>query len=169
VLDVLQIRLTQVADLDSLGHVVADERPRRLREENLAAVPRRADARRPNDVHAEVPLLADGRLPGMEPHADLHLGALWPLVLGQRALAGDGTRDGVTRPCEREEERVALGVDLPTSRLAQLLPQNPPVVPVHVLIPIAELLEEASRPLDVGEQKCDGAPGELAHAARLDR
>ena len=79
VLDVLQVRLAEVVDADALGQLVPEQRARRLRDEDLAAVARRADARRAHDVEPDVALVADRRLAGVQPHPHAHVLALRPL------------------------------------------------------------------------------------------
>ena len=73
VLDVLQVRLAEVVDADAFGQLVAEQRARRLRDEDLAAVAGRADPRRAHDVEPDVALVADRRLAGVQahPHADV--------------------------------------------------------------------------------------------------
>src|SRR5262249_13784407 len=119
---------------------------------------RRRDARRADDIEAEIALLSDLRLARMEPHPHLHLFAFRPLVVVQRTLRVDRGRHGVARPREREEERGALGVDLGAAARAEGLAHEVPVVardaPV-ALVP--ELLQEPGRALDVGEDERDGA------------
>jgi len=80
VLDVLQVLLAEVADVHAVGQLVADERAGRLRDEDLTAMPGGADARGANDVQPDVALVADGRLAGVQAHADAHVGAARPLV-----------------------------------------------------------------------------------------
>jgi hypothetical protein len=47
VLDVLQSLLPQIADADAARQLVPEQRPRRLRDQDLTAVTGRADARGP--------------------------------------------------------------------------------------------------------------------------
>src|SRR5205823_2466145 len=81
VLDVLQVLLAEVAHADALGEIVADERTGRLGGEDLPAVAGRADACRPDDVQADVSLLADGRLARVQAHPHADLGPAGPRVL----------------------------------------------------------------------------------------
>ena len=114
--DVLQLPLPQREDGDAFRQRRADERTRRLREEDVAALGRGADASGAHDVEAEVPLAAERRLARVEPHAHAH----------GRVVRPDGRRVGTLRfhrgldrvacPREREEERVALRVDLDAVR-----------------------------------------------------
>ena len=119
VLDVLQVRLAEVVDADALRELVAEQRARRLGEQNLAAVPGGADPRRAHDVQPDVALVADGRLAGVQPHPHADLRVLGPRVVAQRALGRDGRLDGGAGAREREEERVALRVHLRAALLAE--------------------------------------------------
>ena len=91
---------------------------KRLRQDDLAAVARRGDARRVVHVDADVVLgfalrapTADPALAGVQAHSDAHDAA--PSAQGSppRPLRGDGGNDGGERPSEGREERVALGLD----------------------------------------------------------
>ena len=75
------------------------------------------------------------------------------------ALGVDGRGDGVARAREREEEGVALRVDLDAAVLREALAHQPPVVGEDVGVAVAELLQQARRALDVGEDEGDGAAG----------
>ena len=91
------------------GDVVEQQVVGRLGDEDLAAVPGRADARRAVDADADI---AVGAVvvasDGVDAHPDADLGAVWPAVVGQRMLGVGGCRDGVARPLEGHEEGVAL-------------------------------------------------------------
>jgi hypothetical protein len=97
---VFQAMLAEVARLD------ADEVVRRLREHDLTAVRGRADARGAVNVHPDVVVADDGRRSGVDPHPHAQRQSL------EGALTGRRRGDGVVGAREREEERVALSVDL---------------------------------------------------------
>ena len=164
-LDVLQVLLPEVDDRDAFREVVAEQRASRLGEQDLAAVARRADARRADDVEPEIPLFADRRLARVQAHPHAHLLPSRPLVGRERALGGDRPGDGV--PCAREgvEERVALGVDLGSTLVAEALAEQLPVVADDVAVGVPELLEQPGRALDVGEEERDGASRKRRHGA----
>jgi hypothetical protein len=166
VLDVLQPCAAEIADLDAVRDVVPDQRPRRLREQNLAAVACGADAGGTHDVHPEVALLAHDRLSRMQTHPYLHLRSVRPCVRRELALGGHRSPHGVFRAWEREEERIALCIDLLAARSMQLLAEDAPVIAVNLLVAVAQLLEEPSRALDVREVQGDGAAGELFQGRR---
>ena len=54
---------------------------------------------------------------------------------------------------EGEEEQVALCVDLAASVRIRSLPQDAPVIRKDLAVSLPELLDQARRPLDVGERK----------------
>src|SRR5215471_19119917 len=102
----------------------------------------------------------------MEPHPHPHMVSLRPFVVAEGALGVDGGGHRVARPREREEERVALRVDLRPAARAEHLADEATVVAGHAPVAlVAELLQEAGRALDVGEDERDGAVGELRHRA----
>ena len=86
---------------------------RRLREEYLPAVPGAHDPRRPMDVDADVSLLGDDRLAGVDADPHAH-GPVRQRVLG---VSSRGDRIGGAR--ERNEERVPLSVHLDSLRGAR--------------------------------------------------
>ena len=104
----------------------------------------------------------------MQAHPDPHLGAPRPFVLCERALSFDRCPHGVLRAREREEERVALRVDLAARRRLEGAAQEPPLVGQHLPVVVAELLQQARRALDVGEQERDGAAWE-SHPVTVQR
>ena len=158
-LDVFQVLLPEVDDRDALRQVVPEQRARRLREQDLAAVARRADARRADDVEAEVALVADGRLAGVQAHPHPHLGALGPVVCAESALGRNRAGDRLRCARERVEERVALRVDFRAALRAQVLAEEPPVLADDFAVVVTERLEQPRRALDVGEEERDRAAG----------
>ena len=90
----------------------------------------RADARRADDVDPEVAVLADLRLAGVQSHPHADLRAARPLVRAERALGFDRGVGRVLRAREREEEGVALRVDLGAAVAVHRAAHDPPVV-VH--------------------------------------
>src|SRR5262249_47794145 len=163
--DVLRGLQAGVVQCCSVGECAAEQRACGRGEQDLPAVTRGADARGADDVQADVPFVADGGLARVQSHPHLHVDAVGPAVLCKGTLRGDGAGDRVTRAREREEERVALCVDLLAARFRQALAQDAPLLSQHVRVAVAELAEEGRRPLDVREQECDCAAWERAHWA----
>jgi hypothetical protein len=85
------------------------------------------------------------------------------VLSGEVALRGDGSGDGVLRSRERDEERVALGIDLMAAVGGEGLAQDPLMLRENIAVPRPERLEERGRPLDVGEEKGDRPTRELTH------
>src|SRR5581483_1385922 len=134
--------------------------------QHLPAVARIRDARGAHHVEPEIPLVADLRLAGVQPHAHAHRAAARPLMVAQRPLRIDRRRDRVARTREREEERVPLRVDLRTAVRAERLAHDPPVVGGHApVLDVAERLQQLGRPFDVGEHEGHRAAWELGHRA----
>ena len=105
-----------------------------------------ADPRGLVDGEADVPVLAERRLTGVDAHAHAHDGPLGPLLARERLLAGDRTLDGRARAAEDREERIALPVDLGAARLLEGLPQELVVDREDAAVVVApEVLQELGR------------------------
>ena len=100
--EILEPVLAEVADRG----VVLEKSPRRLGEDDLTAVGGGGDPGGAMDVHAHVSLVRLERLTGVDAHADTDR----PASSAVRDSRCRGHRVG--RPRERDEEGVALGVDL---------------------------------------------------------
>ena len=91
-----------------------------------------------------------------------HLRRLWPLLGVERALKVGRCRDGVAGALEDEEDPVARPVHLAAAAVAGGGPDELADPRVHVLVAIAERVEQAGRPLDVGEEQGHGSRREVA-------
>ena len=111
-------------------------------------------------VEADVVVAHDRRLTRVDAHADAERQPV------ESSLAFGRCGDGVIRAGEREEERVALRVDLVprTEGLAEAAAVLLQRVSVRVR---AELGEQARRLLDVGEEEGHGAARQLSHLLEL--
>src|SRR5262249_56173075 len=88
--------------------------------------------------------------------------------VGGCGLGREGAGSGVWGRGEGEEERVALRVDLLPARRAERLAQDAALAAEHLGVPVAELLQEGGRALDVREQEGDGAAWKRAHGAEYE-
>src|SRR5437764_1031356 len=111
--------LAQVAHGDIRNLPVGDDPGRGAREQHLAPVSNRADSRRSVDTYADVALIGNVRLTGMQPHPDANLHSVVPWVRGERPLRRDGGRDCLSGPRERDEEAVTLCVDFDAAVLGE--------------------------------------------------
>jgi hypothetical protein len=93
-----------------------------------------------------------------------HPDANWPRAELPLALAG--RRERIPRPRERDEERVALGVDLDPAVPPEGLAERASMLGQRIRVGIAELVQQPRRALDVGKEEGDGAGRELAHQAQ---
>ena len=141
--------------------LILDERRRRGREDHLAAVGERGDAGAAVDVDPDVALGSNGRCAGVEPHPH------GDRARRERLLRGGRSGDGAGCGGERDEERVALGVDLDTTRGGERVAQHAAVLGERVGIAAgAELPQQPGRALDVGEQQRDRSRREGSRHAR---
>ena len=140
--DVLQLLTTKVAKCCPAGEVIADEHARGFGQEDLPAVPGGADARRADDVEADVALVADGRLARVESHSHLDRVAVRPVVGSEGALRLNRAGDRISRPLEREEERVTLRVDLASADPAQGLAEDAPLLAQHLAVALPQAAHE---------------------------
>ncbi len=148
--------LAEIADT-SVG---AEEAAGRLGEDDLAAVRGGCDPRRSVDVHADVALVGQQRLARVDAHPDADRPGL------ERLLRVNCGGDGVDRPREGDEERVALGVDFGTVVSREGLADGATVLCEEIGVGGPVLLKETRRPFDVGEEERDRAGRQLPCAHR---
>ena len=145
--EVLQPVLAQIPERRTFDQLL-----RGLGDEDLPPVPGRADAGGAMDVHADVALVRNGRLPRVDAHPNRELEpALRLLGRGQR----------VGGPGEGDEERVALCVDLDAAVTLERLAQHAAVLFQQPGVGLPVLAQQPGRAFDVREQEGDGAGREL--------
>ena len=141
-----------LAEIAELG---VDQRRGRRRDDDLAAVRGRRDPRRAVHVDADVALVADQRRARVQAHAHTDRPRHHGLSFGRG-------RERARRRGERDEEGVALRVDLDAVVVGKRLAQQPAVLGERVRVLLgAELLLEPGRALDVGEQEGDRSGRQL--------
>ena len=150
--EILQPVQSLVAELGALV-----EARRGLGDEDLPAVAGCADPRAPVDVHADVALVGDDRLTGVDAHPDADRAG------GERSLGCSGGGDCPFRGREGDEEGVPLRVDLDAAVARERFPQHPPMLAEEVRVPLAVLAQQPGRALDIREEEGDRAARELAH------
>ena len=138
-----------------------DERVSRLRKQYLAAVADGCDARASVDVDSDVSLVGYTRLAGVEPHPDADR------TIGQAALGVHGRGGRVRRPRERHEECVTLRIDLDTVVVRTGRADDPAVIVERIAVPVAELVQQPRRPLDVREEERHHSTREFAWHATI--
>ena len=141
--------IAQIHQRESLG---IDLLGRRQRHEDLSSAACRRDPGRPVDICADVPLGRPDRGARVDPDAD-------PDGAGsQGTTAILGGLERAVRRREREEEGVALGVDLYAAVTSEGLPQHATVLGEQVRVGgLAEPVQQSGRTLDIGEQKRDSS------------
>ena len=147
--EILEPVHAQVAD------VCVHERTGRLREKHLPAVADGGYPRALVHVEADVSLLGEPRLPGMQPHPHANR------PLGECALAVRSGGNCARRTGERNEERITLRVDLDALVLGKRRPEPPPMLVQCLPVVVAELVQQSRRALDVGEHQGHDAGWEV--------
>jgi hypothetical protein len=141
-----------------------------VRHQELAAAAGGADTRGASDADADVPVLAEQRLRGVEANSHPHSGTLRPLEPAQRQLTLDRGGDGIPRALERNEESVACRVDLvPTVGAERLAEQAAMVAPNRGESLVPEAPDEFRGLLDVAEEEGHGSARERSafHSRRI--
>jgi hypothetical protein len=123
------------------------------------------------DGDAEIPVIRDRGLTGVQAHPHPELAAIGPRMLRQRPLRGGRRDHGVLRPRECDEQRVSLRVDLVPSPLASGSTEHTEMVGEDIGVAVSKLSSELRRALDIGEQERDGPLGKrrrvgIVHFAR---
>ena len=163
--EVLEATLAEIADRDARGQLVLDELSRGPREQHLPSVAGGRNTSGLVNAEPDVAILADARLARVQPHPHLDLDPVGPGVRGEITLSIDCRCDSVLASLEGDEERVALGVDLPAVVCRERGSQDALMLGEHVAVDAAQLLQQLGRAFDVGEEKRDGSAGQLAHVA----
>ena len=156
-IEVLEAVLSQVAQRDvEVLLLVFEQRLSGLGDEDLAAVPRRANAGRAMNCQTGVLAFVSRCLAGVDSHTHLDLHAVGPAVGEERDLPFDGSQDCVAGTRERNEEGVALRVDFAAAVGAERGSEHALVLGKHLVVPIPQLLHQPRRALDVREEERDG-------------
>ena len=115
-----------------------------------------ANARGPVHVHAGIPLRPHDRLACVKAHAHAYR------ARGQLCLRLSRGSRGPASIREGDEEGVPLGVHLDATVASECLANDAALLGQRVHITLAQLLEQARRSFDVGEEEGDGAGREVA-------
>jgi hypothetical protein len=143
--------------LPEIEHISIDLVAGRLRKENLASVAGRRDTRPEVDVKTDVPLIRELGRPGVKAHPDSD----W--AIGERSLGLHRRRNRLGSIPERDEERVALRIDLDTAVALKCFAQRVSVLRQRIRVAASQLVQQSRRPLDVGEEERDRATRKLPH------
>jgi hypothetical protein len=157
------------AQIPQSARNLPDEFTRPLGDERLAAVGGCGDPCAAVHVDAHVVVVSDKRLPRMQTHPHADFRSVRPRLLRQSDLRVGRGGERPARISEGHEETVALRIDLDAAVADERLAQEPPVLRENAGVRVAELVQEARRPLDVREKESDGAGRELGHRPRRQR
>ena len=81
-------------------------------------------------------------------------------------LGGLGGADGVFCVAERDEETIALCIDLSTAVVPEHLAEEPPAISQDIGLAVAELVQETGRTLDVREEEGHPSRRQFSHGPR---
>ncbi len=127
----------------------------------MPAVTRRHDAGGTVHVHPHVAGLGQQRLARVDPHPNSES------CLFERLLGRCRCRNRVGGSLERDEERVALSVHLDAPARLERRPHQAVMLGEQLGVPVAQLVKQPRRALDVREEKGDGAGRQLLHPVRM--
>jgi hypothetical protein len=124
---------------------VLDQAPGGAGHDDLPAVGRPGDPRRPVHLDANVVVAAQHPFAGVQAYADPYGEARGPVVGGQAPLGGHRGRDRRHRAGEGGEEGVALGADLDAVLVPDRPAQERRVLVADRRVGVAQLLEQPGR------------------------
>ena len=127
-------------------------------------MPGHPDPRRTMHTNPHIAIDAAPRLTRVQPHPHPDLRPLRPRMREQVTLRIHRRRDRVLRRLEGDEERIPLVIDLSAVVRRERRTQNPVMLRQQLRVVRAELLQEPSRSLHVGEEERDGPARELGHS-----
>jgi hypothetical protein len=122
-------------------------------------VARCGDASRAVNVDPDVPLFTLARLARVDPDPNPDAARL-----RQGGLRRHGSGDRVGRLLERDEEGVTPCIELQTVMAGEHRTEHDAMIHQRLFVLVAELKQQASRTLDIGEQQSDGAARQRRHA-----
>jgi len=98
-------------------------------------------------IEADITLVCDDRLAGVDAHANADRASV------QSRLTVASSRKRIRCAGKRDEEPIALRVDLHAIVTAEHVPKHTPMGGERIRVRVAELLEQPCRALDVREQE----------------
>jgi hypothetical protein len=143
--------------------LVLEQRLGRLRNEDLPAVSSGSDPSGTVDCEAGIAAAGGDCLTRVQSHPYLDSHVVRPLVSRKRELAIHCREEPVSGAGKRDEEGIALRVDLVSTVGIKSHPQQALVLVENVAVALAKLFDESRRPFDVREQEGDCAAGEVGH------
>ena len=143
--------------------LVLEQRLGGLRNEDLPAVSGGSDPR--GTVHGEAGIAASrgDRLTRVQSHPHLDPHSVGPLVSGKRELALNCREEPVSGAGERDEEGIALRVDLVSAVRIEGCSQQALVLVENVAVALTKLFDESRRPFDIREEEGDRAARQIRH------
>jgi hypothetical protein len=147
----------EIADRHACRKSLSDQRPSRIRQQDLTAVTSGRDPSGTVDVGPDVVVAAQSAVPGVQSHPDADLRPIRPRIGSKTSLCLNRSRDGWRSGAEDREEGIALGADLDATARSEDVTNQLVVRHEDRVESVGELVREPRRAFDVGEQKRDGA------------
>jgi hypothetical protein len=127
----------------------------RLGEQHLSAVPSAHDLCASLEIQTNVPLGGKLWLPGVQAHAHTDPHAFRPGMGEEEALRIYSGFDGISGVCKGHKKGLSRRIDFVTVPLLACRTQQVPPFFQHQRGTVAQVLQQAGRPLDVSEEQRD--------------
>jgi hypothetical protein len=161
--------LAKIPYVHPVAKIVLDQILRRLREQDLATMPRLADARGAVDIQTGVSASGADRFPRVEAHPDTQRLTMPPGPGRHCALRLYGGVKRMVGAFECNEKSVALGFNLDAAMRGKRRSKDMAVFGEDAGVRgVAHLLDQPRRSLDVREKERDCAGGETRHQPALE-
>src|SRR6266516_4542195 len=146
---------SDVQQADRFWQGMLQQVARCMGKQDLPTVPGADNAGGPMHIQPHIALGRYGWLAGVQPYAHPHRHAFWPDVGEEGSLDSYGRRNRIAGARKGYKEGIPLCVDLVAVPLLECLTEELPAFRQEAGVAVAELLMEACRSLDVGEEQCD--------------
>ena len=143
--------------------LVLEQCLRGLRDEDLPAVSGGSDPSGTVDCEAGIAAAGGDCLTRVQSHPHLDPHVVGPRVSRKRELTLHCREEPVSGAGERDEEGVALCVDLVSAVRLEGRPQQALVLVENVAVALPKLFDESRRPFDIREEEGDRAARQIRH------
>src|SRR5262249_17059881 len=135
-----------------------------LRKQNLPTVASRHHTGSTVNINTDVSAVNVARLARMETHPDANFVSLRPAMLGKRTLTLGCCRDRIVGRRQRDEEGVAVAVNLVPAMTQKCIAKQPAMIIKQNVIRDSGTLEQPRRTLNIREEESDSPRRGSSHA-----